>query len=122
MSTILDQVGAAPKGLIPQYTKVALVFLLSGILHWIADRVIGVPWRESGAVHFFMLHAAGIIIEDAFAHLNRSVGLVTVDATLRRCGYGWLCLVLVLTTDTWMYLTARYVRPGQDVMLPVKIF
>jgi hypothetical protein len=42
----------------------AAAFLISGLIHWRADQAQGVPDSENGALVFFALHAAVIVLED----------------------------------------------------------
>ena len=116
---ILNFAGLPSRGSVGRYLCLALTFAASGTLHWIADRLLGVPWRDSGALLFFVLQAAIITLEDA---LQRLLAWVPLGHGSRRAvGRLWLAVVLVLTTPLWMDPTARYVREGIDIMIPFRV-
>ncbi|KAL4733019.1 membrane bound O-acyl transferase family-domain-containing protein [Aspergillus similis] len=62
---VTRQVLSLPKpSVLERYTNVFLVFFLSGGLHIIADVVLNIPIRESGAMTFFLSFTIGYMIED----------------------------------------------------------
>ena len=88
-----------------RYVNITLVFLCSGILHVISDKMQGVPFEKSGSMTFFLGCALGIMIEDgaqkAFSVLTGTSYSPGSDATPRLwkriIGYiwviAWLCLI-----------------------------
>lgn len=116
---LLHITGLPSSGVLGRYLCLALTFAASGTLHWIADRLLGVPWRESGALPFFLLQAVGIATEDA---LQALLAWVPLGRGWRQTiGRLWLATILVLTTPLWMDPTARYLRHGTDVMIPYRV-
>ncbi|KAK8057946.1 hypothetical protein PG996_011883 [Apiospora saccharicola] len=110
--------GLAPNGFIDRYATLTLVFAMSGLLHWVADRILRVPWAESGAMPFFLLQALGVVVEDCVIAVNRCLGLAKSGRVM---GYVWVAGFLVFTTPLWMEPTSRYVRTGVDVMIPFRV-
>ncbi|KAK8108371.1 hypothetical protein PG984_014172 [Apiospora sp. TS-2023a] len=110
--------GLSPDGFIGRYASLTIVFAMSGLLHWVADRILRVPWAESGAMPFFLLQALGVVVEDCVVAANRRLGLVKSGRVM---GYVWVAGLLVLTTPLWMEPTSRYVRAGVDVMVPFRV-
>lgn len=53
-----------PRSAAYRHTRLAAAFLISGLIHWRADQAQGVPDSENGALVFFALHAAVIVLED----------------------------------------------------------
>lgn len=116
---LLHFAGLPSRGTLGRYSCLVLTFAASGMLHCIADRLLGVPWRESGALTFFLLQAAGIVVEDTVQAL---LAWVPLGRGCRRVvGRLWLATILVLTTPMWMEPTARHLRHGTDVMTPLRI-
>ncbi|KAF9530987.1 membrane bound O-acyl transferase family-domain-containing protein [Crepidotus variabilis] len=55
------------------YTKVTLVFLLSGLLHFFTDSVALQSLSVSGALQFYLIQVVGLVIEDTVANLWRYI-------------------------------------------------
>lgn len=47
-----------------RYLFILLTFGLSGAMHIWGDMASGLPWHESGVVHFFCVQTLGIALED----------------------------------------------------------
>jgi hypothetical protein len=104
-----------------RYAQLFLVFLLSGILHQAMDVAQGMRWAESGALEFFMLMAAGIVVEDGFqwaagprhgaiAEREKKASETLLDKPLGRSrmasklvGYIWVLLFFSYATPIWVY-------------------
>lgn len=88
-----------------RYVNITLVFLCSGILHVISDKMQGVSFEKSGSMTFFLGCALGIMTEDgvqkAFSVLTGAPHTPGSDAAPRLwkrvIGYTWvifwLCLI-----------------------------
>lgn len=105
-----------------------MIFIISGIVHVIADFSVGVPLFETGSLQFFCTQALGVMIEDGaqalyrtFLRLNKRDG----DPPLwsRVVGYMWVAaFVLVWTTPSWFYPTAALNKGGpENGMLPFSV-
>jgi hypothetical protein len=102
---------------IARYTRQTIAFLISGLIHYRAEQLMGVPHTENGAVGFFLLHSAVIILEDAVQPFLAKV----LPAPLRRVlGYGWVAFIFVWSAPPWTY---PGVRLGIDTgaLLPVRV-
>ncbi|ATY63063.1 hypothetical protein A9K55_007228 [Cordyceps militaris] len=99
------------------YTRLFLVFAISGLLHHPTDTVQGLPATETASVAFFLMQPLGIVAEDAAQALTRSWPLPRWVRSV--AGYVWVAFFLVCTTPTWMFSIARL---GQTPdLLPVKV-
>ncbi|KAK8007897.1 hypothetical protein PG989_001887 [Apiospora arundinis] len=100
--------GVSPDGSVGRYATLTLVFAMSGALHWMADRILRVPWSESGAMHYFLLQALGVFTEDVFMAAHRRHPLVRSPRMQRAIGYIWVVTCLVLSTSEWMEPTSSW--------------
>ncbi|KAI0505387.1 hypothetical protein F5B22DRAFT_527141 [Xylaria bambusicola] len=87
-----------------RYARLTTAFLISGVLHYRADQLMGVPNAKSGAVIFFPLHSLGICLEDAvapmvFAFLPKPVRRIT--------GYLWVLVFFIWSSPVYTYPSAR---------------
>lgn len=100
-----------------RHTRLAAAFLMSGLIHWRADQAQGVPNAENGALVFFSLHAAFIVLEDYF-------GPVFVKLLPRRVrhimGYLWVLAFFAWSSPVYMYPGMRLGLDG-TAMLPIRI-
>ena len=108
-----------------RYILLNLTFLISGIFHKYGDYASGVPWRDAGALKFFVMQAVGIMIEDAiqagYRGLTGRKRTSEKPALWVRClGFCWLLLWLVWTTPTWTYPTSQ--RATGESILPFSLF
>ncbi|KAI1079751.1 membrane bound O-acyl transferase family-domain-containing protein [Whalleya microplaca] len=69
---------------IVRYTRVWLIFVISGIWHVAIDFSSGIPARESGAFRFFCIQPLGIVIEDVIGSVYQ------VDT--HYLGFIWVCV------------------------------
>ncbi|KAK1042997.1 hypothetical protein LTR74_018470, partial [Friedmanniomyces endolithicus] len=53
------------RGLLQRYAKVFWSFALSGMFHVANDLALGIPFRETGAIPFFLLQGCGFVLEDS---------------------------------------------------------
>lgn len=100
-----------------RYTRLMIAFLISGLLHYHADQVMGVSNSENGAVVFFLLHACFIMLEDAVAPVLASV----LPPRLRYAlGYLWVVAFFIWSSPVWTYSSTRL---GIDsaALLPVRV-
>ncbi|OAX78678.1 hypothetical protein ACJ72_07012 [Emergomyces africanus] len=105
------------------YAKLNLVFLISGIAHINADRLLGIPLRDTRCVSLFVRQAWGIMFEDAVQWMYRCItgskGEGPVKVWHRLVGYVWLVVFALWSMPPWAFSTARMeVAP----LVPVTIF
>jgi hypothetical protein len=114
ISSALDLPSA---GLVTRYTKIFIVFLISGLIHLAPDLTIGIPLKETNSVSFFAMQALGIVIEDSVQHINRRLGLVRSPLLQRLVGYAWVGAWLFWQAPKWSYPTARYMDTDKDYLI-----
>lgn len=102
---------------VSRYTRLTIAFLISGLIHAHADQLMGVPNAENGAVHFFLLHAAVITLEDALG--NVFSGLLSARPRYI-VGYIWVCTFFACSSPIWIYSGMR-LRLSSAALLPVRI-
>lgn len=105
---------------------IILVFLLSGFLHFTIDIAAGIPYRESGAIRFFLMQAVGIIVEDYFIHclarLRPSRTTAKVVIYDRIAGYVWVLIWLSWTVPGWLYPISQRAKGGAgEAMVPFSL-
>ncbi|KAL1626148.1 hypothetical protein SLS54_002982 [Diplodia seriata] len=118
---VSDKILRIPRGtLLSRYTRIFIVFIISGIIHHVCVRGMGVPSEESGGLVFFPLQALGIMVEDAVqAALVGKTGFR--NAGVRRLfGYVWVVAYLGWSTPTWFYPQSR-VGTDAEILLPVRV-
>jgi hypothetical protein len=113
------ELGLPEKSLLTRYFKLHATFLLSGVFHLKADQSLGVLTAESGALWFFQINAAIIMVEDAFQELCHRAGLTERWPRCRYLGYIWVAFILFLITPPWAYPEARV--GGKMVLLPLRL-
>ncbi|KAL7927026.1 hypothetical protein ACQKWADRAFT_308946 [Trichoderma austrokoningii] len=93
---------AMPRGtLISRYSRLALAFFLSAMLHHQAER------SETGQLIFFSSQALGIILEDA-VHKLYSFSPIQLPRSIEcALGYLWVLVWLVCLVPYWSYSTMR---------------
>ncbi|PGH28362.1 hypothetical protein GX50_08900 [[Emmonsia] crescens] len=106
------------------YTKLILIFLISGIAHINSDRILGIPFRDSHSISLFLCQAWGILFEDAVQWMYRCVtgskGNGPVKLWHRLVGYVWLVVFALWAAPGWVFSVLRLEVP--PVVLPVTIF
>ncbi|KAK2008697.1 hypothetical protein LZ32DRAFT_621227 [Colletotrichum eremochloae] len=101
------------------YTRLWLVFLLSGICHVSSDLGMGMSFSEAGSLSTFLLQPVGIILEDLFqGSLGKIIRLPT--AAKRVLGFTWVLAFLSYSSPTWFYAQQR-VAGSSGELLPVRI-
>lgn len=110
------------RSLISRYTRLLLAFIISGLIHYRGDQLMGVSDAESGAMLFFTLHAAGIMAEDAVGPLlSKILPSPRKSRFSRTLGYLWVCAFFVWTTPVYMYPSNRLGLKA-SALLPVRVF
>lgn len=103
-----------------KYTRLLVAFVISGLIHYHGDALMGVSATENGAMVFFCLHAAGIMVEDLIGPLLSK--FLPKNRRLRRTlGYMWVCAFFVWTTPVYMYPGNRLGLKA-SALLPVRVF
>lgn len=102
---------------VSRYTRLIIAFLISGLIHARADQLMGVPNAENGAVVFFLLHAAIIMLEDALGNVFNNFLPVRSRYFL---GYVWVCIVFAWSSPIWTYSGMR-LGLSSAALLPVRI-
>ncbi|KAH0532445.1 hypothetical protein TsFJ059_001136 [Trichoderma semiorbis] len=99
---IIDSV--LPRGsLISRYSRLALAFFLSALLHHQAER------SETGQLIFFSSQALGIMLEDAVYKLYSFSPIQLPRRIERALGYLWVLVWLVCLVPYWSYSTMRVI-------------
>ncbi|KAI0193428.1 membrane bound O-acyl transferase family-domain-containing protein [Astrocystis sublimbata] len=105
------------RSFLARYARLATAFLISGVLHYRADQLMGVPNAENGAIVFFLLHPLGICLEDAIAPMV----LAFLPKPLRHItGYLWVLVFFIWSSPVYTYPSTRL---GIDTaaLLPVRL-
>lgn len=96
-----------------------ITFLISGILHTLAEFGGGRKLREFGTLRFFVTQA----FEDSVQAMSRSVGTRYQARCLSRgarpIGYIWVAVFLFWSTPAWLYPDAA--TPPKKSFLPFTI-
>ncbi|PNP46121.1 hypothetical protein TGAMA5MH_02156 [Trichoderma gamsii] len=91
-----------PRGsLISRYSRLALAFFLSAMLHHQAEG------SETGQLIFFSSQAFGIMLEDTVCKLYTSSPIQLPRRIERALGYLWVLVWLVCLVPYWSYSTMR---------------
>jgi len=103
--------------IVARYTRQTIAFLISGLIHYRAEQLMGVPHIDNGALEFFLLHSAVIMLEDA---VQPFLSKVLPEPLRRVLGYGWVVFIFVWSAPPWTY---PGVRLGIDTgaLLPVRV-
>ncbi|KAG5301928.1 TRI7-like toxin biosynthesis protein [Histoplasma ohiense] len=119
-----SQTQASKLLLITAYTKLTLIFLLSGLVHINSDHILGIRFRDSHCISLFLCQACGIIVEDAAQWTYRCVtgseGNGPVKVWHRLVGYAWLVVFALWAAPGWAFSVVRLEVP--PTALPVMIF
>ena len=106
-----------------RYLNIFLVFLLSGILHTIAEYAGGLALQYSGTLRFFCTQVLGIIMEDSVEFIFRTTrpAALNISSPLwaRLIGYTWVISFLFWSTPAWLYPQAS--AGPQEKFLPFSI-
>ncbi|KAJ3578806.1 hypothetical protein NPX13_g1763 [Xylaria arbuscula] len=87
-----------------RYARLTTAFLISGVLHYRADQIMGVPNAENGAVIFFLLHPLCICLEDTVA----PIVFAFLPKPLRRItGYLWVLVFFIWSSPVYTYPSTR---------------
>ncbi|KAH9909634.1 membrane bound O-acyl transferase family-domain-containing protein [Xylariomycetidae sp. FL2044] len=107
-----------PRGsFLSRYVRLGIAFLISGMIHYHGDRLMGVPDSENGAVFFFLLHALAILLEDTIIPMFSAV----LPAPLgRTAGRVWVLCFFIWSSPIWIYSSTRLgIDPA--AILPVRL-
>jgi hypothetical protein len=107
-----------PHTIVPRYTQLVFVFLISGLLHQTIELAQGLPWGESGALKFYLIMAGGIVVEDVIVWgwetgmrprvKDNSVNTVAETVWWQKAiGYTWTILFFSWATPVWVYPLLR---------------
>lgn len=94
-----------------------VAFLISGLIHHHADQLMGVPNGENGAVAFFLLHAAFIMLEDALGPVMIALFPGRVRYVL---GYLWVFAFFNWASPVWIYSGMR-LGISSVALLPIRV-
>jgi hypothetical protein len=95
-----------------RYFNIFLVFALSATMHLVIDMKCGLKANESGAFHCFLLHACGIVLEDAVQELFRRAKLAmgyedkegrSTSGWRKALGFLWVGTFLVIVVPLYNY-------------------
>ncbi|ROV95999.1 hypothetical protein VMCG_07994 [Cytospora schulzeri] len=100
-----------------RYARLTVAFLIAGLIHYHADQLMGVPDAENGALIFFFLHAAFIMLEDA---LRPALVALLPTRIHHAVGCLWVVSLFVWSSPVWTYSGTRL---GIDsaALLPVRV-
>ncbi|KAF9024661.1 hypothetical protein BDZ89DRAFT_115711 [Hymenopellis radicata] len=82
------------------YVQLYVAFVLSGIMHWVAEYTAGMEWTKSTSVAFFVMQATGIAFEDGVIAAARKLA-VGKPRCIHVLGYSWVLAWFYLTLPTW---------------------
>ncbi len=82
------------------YVQLYVAFVLSGIMHWVAEYTAGMEWTKSTSVAFFVIQATGIAFEDGVIAAARKLG-VGRPPYVHVLGYSWVLAWFYLTLPPW---------------------
>lgn len=105
------------KSAIARYTRLMIAFLISGLLHAHADQLMGVANAENGALVFFLLHAAVIMLEDFLGPL---LGSVLPRRVRYYLGYVWVFGFFAWSSPIWIYSGMR-LGLSSAALLPIRV-
>lgn len=109
-----------------RYVHMTVVFTISGGFHALSDLAQGIPLDQSGAMHFFVIQAIGIMFEDSvkalFARLRKPVGSSKVSGLpfifCRVLGYCWVVAWLAWSTPIWIFPSLQRDRGNPIIPMP----
>ena len=119
----------------PRYTHLLVCFVVSGIAHQVLDVALGLSWKESSAVVFFVLMAVGIMAEDAVQWACYDILLRVTNHQItkerpearrpllaRIIGYSWVVFWFGVSTPWYAYPTLSRDEGGvKDPILPFSV-
>lgn len=105
------------KSIVSRYTHLTIAFFISGLIHAHADQLMGVANAENGALVFFLLHAAAIMLEDLLGSLLGSLLPVRLRHFLR---YLWVFAFFAWSSPIWIYSGMR-LGLSSAALLPVRM-
>ncbi|PLB44772.1 hypothetical protein P170DRAFT_458457 [Aspergillus steynii IBT 23096] len=115
-----------PHTLGAKFTRMGVVFAVSGFMHFLIDISAGIPVYDSGAMRFFCTQIVGIIVEELFRAAH---GLIrpqhkteTPSKRQRAVGYVWVGAFLVWSLPSYVYpMMYRGALGLDDSVVPVKL-
>jgi hypothetical protein len=95
-----------------------VAFLISGLIHYHADQLMGIPDAENGTLIFLLLHAALIILEDA---VRPELVALLPTRIYYAVGCLWVVFSFAWSSPVWI---SSGTRLGIDsaAWLPVRVF
>lgn len=94
-----------PSSPVTRYLRLLNIFFFSGVMHLLIDIASGIPVHDSGALKFFLIQVAGILVEDIFARSYKA--LFGSDhrqgVSERLLGYVWVFLFLSWSVPAYLY-------------------
>ncbi|TGO61259.1 hypothetical protein BOTNAR_0131g00050 [Botryotinia narcissicola] len=119
---IYDVLGMQKGSLAGRYTAMFIVFLISGIIHAIAELATGLKWKQSGVVRYFLTQYFGIVLEDIVKELSSKFGILRSEKLRNVIGYVWVFLFQVWSVPAWMYPQLVGIKGGpEDEPLPFSV-
>ncbi|EFI28251.1 toxin biosynthesis protein [Coprinopsis cinerea okayama7 len=102
-SDFLAQCLGLRKRLIARYFKLHMAFFISAIVHYCGDFTIRQDWK-GGSMHYFLLQAAAITVEDALIYAGRRLGCERWMSKrwARLLGYAWVMAWFAATHPIWL--------------------
>lgn len=82
------------------YTKLFLVFSISGLVHYAQDFIVRQDFK-GGAMKFFLLQACAITVEDAFIYVGMAFGL-RQERFWKPVGLVWLLVWFSVVLPVWI--------------------
>ncbi|EGC45427.1 conserved hypothetical protein [Histoplasma capsulatum var. duboisii H88] len=109
--------------LITAYTKLTLIFLLSGLVHINSDHILGIRFRDSHCISLFLCQACGIMVEDAaqwtYRCITGSKGNGPVKVWHRLVGYAWLVVFALWAAPGWAFSVVRLEVPPTALLVTI---
>ena len=106
-------------GSLSRYVRLALVFLMSGLLHSTQDLILGMDFQQSSTTQFFIMQACAVMIED---RMQISTSKLKIPSVIKRIiGYTWTAGFLYLTTPTWIYPKLRATDQSLHMLYPLPL-
>ncbi|KAF9027353.1 hypothetical protein BDZ89DRAFT_813231 [Hymenopellis radicata] len=82
------------------YVQLYVAFVLSGIMHLVAEYTAGMGWTNSTSVTFFLIQATGIAFEDGVIAAVGRLGLKEARS-VRTLGFLWVLVWFYMTLPPW---------------------
>ena len=90
-----------PRGKLATYFRLFTTFLISGLLHAIAEHLFFQNFHEGATVQYFLLQAVGITFEDAVIGIASRLGYRGSN-TFKLIGYLWVFVWFTFYLPMWL--------------------